>query len=112
MRISPQTCIADILPRGDLVVLMRSPSSATVAMRTNSASYGDGRLVKLTAPSRCVVSRSARHRLDAGDHLIDRLVDRHLFADHPVHGLRPHILVVENSELPILGELEGHGPGF
>src|SRR5882762_5364100 len=49
---------------------------------------------------------SARDFLDAGDHLVDRLLHRPLVGDHAVHRLRPHVLVVEDGELVVPGELE------
>src|SRR6201986_4823381 len=50
-----------------------------------------------------------RDLLDAGDQFVDGLVDRHLFADHAVHRLGPDVLVVEDGELPVLGEVERRG---
>src|SRR5947208_15583002 len=44
----------------------------------------------------------ARHFLDALDHLVDRLLRRPLVGDHAVHRLRPHVLVVEDGEFPVL----------
>src|SRR6266567_5769581 len=52
---------------------------------------------------------STRDLLDAGDQFVDRLVHRHLFAHHPVHGLGPDVLVVQDRELPVLGEVERRG---
>src|SRR5437763_14662811 len=43
----------------------------------------------------------AGDRLDARDHLVDRLVDGHLFADDAVHRLRPHVFVVDDRELVV-----------
>src|SRR5258706_11776255 len=54
--------------------------------------------------SRCL----PRDRLDARDHLVDRLVHRHLFTDDAVHRLGPDVLVVDDRELVVLGELERH----
>src|SRR2546426_9422793 len=51
---------------------------------------------------------SARDFLDAGDHLVDRLLHRPLVGDDAVHRLGPDVLVVEDGEFPVLGELEGH----
>src|SRR5450755_2724284 len=48
----------------------------------------------------------ARDLLDAGDQLIDGLVHRHLFAHHAVHRLGPDVLVIQDGELVILGEVE------
>src|SRR5438067_11260453 len=53
-----------------------------------------------------------RDRLDARDHLVDRLVHRNLFADDAVHSLRPDVLVVDDRELVVLGELEGYRAGM
>ena len=50
-----------------------------------------------------------RDLLDARDQLVDRLLHRHLLADDAVHRLRPHILVVENRELVVLGKIERLG---
>src|SRR5258708_36050033 len=47
-----------------------------------------------------------RDLLDAGDQFVDGLVDRDLFAHHPVHGLGPDVLIVEDGELPVFGEVE------
>src|SRR5947207_1803909 len=52
---------------------------------------------------------STRDLLDAGDQFVDGLVDRHLLAHHPVHRLGPDVLVVEDRELPVLGEVERRG---
>src|SRR3954451_5941889 len=49
---------------------------------------------------------STRDLLDAGDQFVDGLVDRHLLAHHPVHRLGPDVLVVQDRELPVLGEVE------
>src|SRR5947199_5984335 len=54
-------------------------------------------------------SISTRDLLDAGDQFVDGLVDRHLLAHHAVHRLGPDVLVVQNSELPVLGEVERRG---
>src|SRR6516165_10354019 len=51
----------------------------------------------------------ARDLLDAGDQLVDGLVDRDLLADDPVHRLGPDVLVVQDRELPVLGEVERRG---
>src|SRR4051812_23964637 len=55
---------------------------------------------------------SARDRLDAGDHLVHRLVDRHLLVHHAIHRLRPYVLVVQNRELVVPGEFERHRAGM
>src|SRR3954447_18335646 len=52
---------------------------------------------------------STRDLLDAGDQFVDGLVDRDLLADDPVHRLGPDVLVVEDRELPVLGEVERRG---
>ncbi len=54
-------------------------------------------------------STSSRHLLDAGDQFVDGLVHRHLLADHAVHRLGPDVLVVQDGELPVLGEVERRG---
>src|SRR5438132_9352005 len=54
---------------------------------------------------------SPRDFLDAGYHLVDRLLHRPPVGDDAVHRLRPHVLVVEDGELVVPGELEGHRPG-
>src|SRR3954447_13730506 len=48
----------------------------------------------------------ARDLLEAGDQFVDGLVDRHLLAHYPVHRLGPDVLVVQDRELPVLGEVE------
>src|SRR6266849_5968651 len=50
-----------------------------------------------------------RNLLDAGDQLVDGLVNRHLLVDHAIHCLGPDVLVVENGEFVVLGELKRHG---
>src|SRR5204862_4694012 len=52
--------------------------------------------------------RSAGERLDARDHLGHRLVDRDLVVAATVHRLGPHVLVVDDRELVVLGEFEVH----
>src|SRR5207244_2532648 len=47
----------------------------------------------------------------AMNRIVDRLVHGHLFADDSIHRLRPHILVIDDRELVVLGEFEGHRPG-
>src|SRR5438128_9040294 len=47
-----------------------------------------------------------RDLLDASDQFVDGLVDRDLFAHHAVHRLGPDVLVVQNGELVVLGEVE------
>src|ERR1700720_2085956 len=49
---------------------------------------------------------SPRDLLDADDQFVDGLVDRDLFAHHPVHRLGPDVLVVQDGELVVLGEVE------
>src|SRR4029079_18864704 len=49
-----------------------------------------------------------RDLLEAGDQFVDGLVDRHLLAHYPVHRLGPDVLVVQDRELPVLGEVERH----
>ena len=72
------------------------------------------RLVSSACPPTVARARqvSARHFLDAGDQLVDRLVDRHLLVDHPVHRLGPGVLVVQDGELLVLGELERQRAGL
>src|SRR5262249_20784246 len=50
-----------------------------------------------------------RDFLQPCDQLVHGLVDRGLLGDHAVHRLGPDILVVENRELPVLGEVERRG---
>src|SRR5215475_3476173 len=47
--------------------------------------------------------------LDAGNQLVRRLLNRNLLADHAVHGLGPDVLVVQDGELPVLGEIKRRG---
>src|SRR5690348_13041474 len=54
-------------------------------------------------------SRLARDFLDAGDQFVDGFLDRDLFADHAVHSLGPDVLVVQDGELPVLGEIKRRG---
>src|SRR6201994_4547207 len=51
----------------------------------------------------------SRDFLEAGDQLVHGLVHRDLLADHAVHRLGPDVLVVEDGELPVLGEIERRG---
>src|ERR1700677_551856 len=61
-------------------------------------------------PGREVMSPNLpRDLLDARNQLVDRFLHRHLLADDAVHRLRPHILVVENRELVVLGKIERLG---
>src|SRR5947199_1420500 len=62
-----------------------------------------------TTSRRPALSKSTRDLLDAGDQFVDGLVDRHLLAHHAVHRLGPDVLVVQNRELPVLGEVERCG---
>ena len=48
----------------------------------------------------------ARDLLDAGDHLVGGLLRRPAVVDHAAHRLGPHVLVVEDRELVVLGEFE------
>src|SRR5215218_5634523 len=52
---------------------------------------------------------STRDLLEAGDQFVDGFVDRNLLAYHPVHRLGPDVLVVQDRELPVLGEVERRG---
>src|SRR5262249_57805262 len=54
-------------------------------------------------------STRTRNTLDAGDQFVNGLVDRDFLADHAVHRLGPGVLVVQNGELPVLGEVERRG---
>src|SRR4051794_32853270 len=54
------------------------------------------------------ISNLARDLLDAGDHLVDRLLDRDFLTDDPVHRLGPDVLVVQDGELEVLGEFKRH----
>src|SRR5476649_1682816 len=55
---------------------------------------------------------SARNLFDAGYHLVNGLLDCDLVSNNPVHCLSPHVLVIENSELVVLRELERCRAGF
>src|SRR4029079_15957632 len=59
----------------------------------------------VAAAAGCIVPRDL---LEAGDRFVDALVDRHLLAHYPVHRLGPDVLVVQDRELPVLGEVERH----
>src|ERR1700748_1809759 len=50
-----------------------------------------------------------RDLLEAGAQFVDGLVDRNLLAHHPVHRLGPYVFVVQDRELPVLGEVERRG---
>src|SRR6516164_9223502 len=50
-----------------------------------------------------------RDFLDAGNQFVHRLVHRNFLADHAVHRLGPDVLVVQDGELPVLGEVERRG---
>src|SRR5882757_11553097 len=50
-----------------------------------------------------------RDFLEAGDQFVDGLFDRHLLADHAVHRLGPDILIVQDGELVVPGEVERLG---
>src|SRR3982751_4649787 len=52
---------------------------------------------------------STGDRLEAADQFFDGLVDRNLLAHHPVHRLGPDVLVVQDRELPVLGEVKRRG---
>src|SRR5688500_14399186 len=85
-------------------------------MRRDGAGWGSamadikkGR--RLLAPPPFTPAGLAGDFLDALDHLVDGLLRRPLVGDHAVHRLRPDVLVVEDGELPVLGELEGHRAG-
>src|SRR5260370_37961252 len=60
----------------------------------------------MTVSRRPASSPLPRDLLDAGDQFVDGLVDRHLLAHHAVHGLGPDVLVVQDGELVVLGEVE------
>src|ERR1700710_2899241 len=67
----------------------------------------NGEHLRMTAALQAArASTLARDLLDAGDHFVDGLVDRDFFAHHPVHRLGPDVLIVENGELVVFGELE------
>src|SRR5262245_46991270 len=53
----------------------------------------------------CFRPSVAGHFLDAGDHVVDGLLDRHLVGDDGVDGLHPDVLVVEGGELVVLAHL-------
>src|ERR1700730_19381888 len=52
---------------------------------------------------------STRDLLDAGDQFIDGLVDRDLLTDHAIHRLGPGVLIVQDGELVVPGEVEWLG---
>src|SRR5260370_35648794 len=54
----------------------------------------------------CWPGKSTRNLLDAGDQLVHGLVHRHLLVDHAIHRFGPDVLVVENGEFVVLGELK------
>src|ERR1043165_10181323 len=77
------------------------------AVATPSSLRTQGRRPYYRGGRRCLLL--TRDLLDAGDQFVDGLVDRHLLAHHAVHRLGPDVLVIEDRELPVLGEVEGRG---
>src|SRR4051794_20680364 len=51
----------------------------------------------------------ARNLLEPRNQFVDGLFDRHLLADHAVHRLGPDILIVQDGELVVPGEVERLG---
>src|SRR6266498_5399117 len=124
IRTMPQTCQAESGAAGPAGRAPPVSSSASVAISMRSllsssrACPGHPRHSFLAVDARHKtghdhpgISGSLHYLLDAGDHLVDRGLDRHLLVHYTVHGLGPDVLVVENSELVVLGELERHGAG-
>src|SRR5260370_38766807 len=54
----------------------------------------------------CWPGKSTRNLLYAGDQLVHGLVHRHFLVDHAIHRFGPDVLVVENGEFVVLGELK------
>src|SRR5829696_7607447 len=109
MRMRPQTCHGVIRWRGGVASWVLASRRATVAMKQPCGDERSGR-------PRGAAGRSwplrARDLLDAGDHLVDGLVDGDFLAHDAVRGLGPDVLVVEHRELVVLGELERHRAGL
>src|SRR5215471_12028041 len=63
-------------------------------------------LAGASAAGRFDLQGSARDLLEAGDQFVDGLVNRYLLAHHAVHRLGPDVLVIEDGELVVLGEVE------
>src|ERR1700722_13282691 len=97
----PQTCVVD--SRGASGALGSTWSEAEIVIAITLLSSASGTREMLTAPA------LPRDLLDARDQLVDRLLHRHLLADDAVHRFRPHILVVENRELVVFGEIKRLG---
>src|SRR5947209_5344602 len=94
----PQTCAGISHDESGPRRTAPSPVSVIVAI-TPSRTAGCSR-------ERPALIVSARDRLDAGDQFVDRLFNRNLLAHDPVHRLGPGVLVVEDRELVVLGEVE------
>src|SRR5882762_5055914 len=98
----PHTCGGE--SRADSGALGRSDAESVMAIAAT--------LPEFPSPRSCGErgkQELARDFLEAGDQLVDRLLDRDLLADHAVHRLGPDVLVVEDRELPVLGEVERRG---
>src|SRR6266536_2650759 len=124
IRTMPQTCQAEsgaagpagrappVSSSASVAISMRSLRSSCPGLSRPSTSFIFSRGCQAkTGYDHPGISRSLHYLLDAGDHLVDRGLDRHLLVHYTVHGLGPDVLVVENSELVVLGELESHGAG-
>src|SRR5918997_6890284 len=109
MRMRPQTCHGVIRWRGGVASWVLASRRATVAMKQPCGMKGPA--AREGRPDGAGLLR-ARDLLDAGDHLVDGLVDRDLLAHDAVRGLGPDVLVIEHRELVVLGELERHGAGL
>src|SRR5262245_19719063 len=104
MRIAPQNCQET------------DDRSASAAAATGGACVTVAVLIARSCPETAGASpprppelRLAGDLLDAAVHLVNGLVDGHLLVDDAVCRLRPDVLVVEDRELVVLRELEGHG---
>src|ERR1700722_12791639 len=97
----PQTCVVD--SRGASGALGSTWSEAEIVIAITLLSSASGTREMLTAPA------LPRDLLDARDQLVDRLLHRDLLADDAVHRLGPDILVVQNRELVVLGEIKRLG---
>src|SRR3954471_11426589 len=103
----PQACQADIRPSASAGATASASRTASVDMASCPGLSG-----RPEEGGRRAICSLAGDLLDAGDHLVHGLVDGNLLVEHPVRRLRPHILVIENRELVVLDELEGHRAGL
>src|SRR5258708_7060101 len=87
---------------------------AMVAMSAASSFQAErrGPLERASVPAPIVSSApawSARDLLDSRDHFVGGLFRRPTVVHDAAHRLGPHVLVVENGELVVLGEFERRG---